>query len=303
MRFFCLVNAASGAGQGNRLLAKLTQLARLGVFQGECAALDFKNFASQIERARSFDALLVGGGDGSVSRAAAALAGGSLPIGILPLGVGNDLAKELGIYRLFSPRNPELLLRRYEHLHVKKFSLGTLTLADSRQIHFTKYHSLGFDAEAVVLFSALRERYPWMAETFGHFASLALYGWSGLARCRNRLPDAITVRNLSDGHSFEIGGKKALLFSNIRSYTGLGKACRNASPFDDRLECSIFSSLAEYIQIFLRSPKEASASNAGFEIIANGPPLSFQLDGEPYPRAGTKRMIVSVKQSVPVLLP
>jgi len=46
---------------------------------------------------RDFDALVVGGGDGTISFAAAAAARGNLPLGILPLGTMNLFARSLGI--------------------------------------------------------------------------------------------------------------------------------------------------------------------------------------------------------------
>jgi diacylglycerol kinase family enzyme len=54
-----------------------------------------KEFADQHHG--DFDALVVGGGDGSVSAAAAALAGGDIPLGVLPLGTLNHFAKDLAI--------------------------------------------------------------------------------------------------------------------------------------------------------------------------------------------------------------
>lgn len=43
------------------------------------------------------DAVIVCGGDGSLCRAAAGLIDGGLPVGILPMGTANDLARTLGI--------------------------------------------------------------------------------------------------------------------------------------------------------------------------------------------------------------
>lgn len=46
---------------------------------------------------KEFDALVVGGGDGSIATAAGVAAGTKFPIGILPLGTFNHFAKDLGI--------------------------------------------------------------------------------------------------------------------------------------------------------------------------------------------------------------
>jgi diacylglycerol kinase family enzyme len=45
----------------------------------------------------AFDALAVGGGDGTISTAAAHLAGTGIPLGVLPLGTLNHFARDLGI--------------------------------------------------------------------------------------------------------------------------------------------------------------------------------------------------------------
>src|SRR5918998_745980 len=47
--------------------------------------------------AQGYDAIAVGGGDGTISAAAGILAGTGVPMGVLPLGTLNHFAKDLGL--------------------------------------------------------------------------------------------------------------------------------------------------------------------------------------------------------------
>ncbi len=51
----------------------------------------------QVARESEVDGIIVGGGDGTIRTAAAALAGSKIPLGVLPLGTLNHFSKDLGL--------------------------------------------------------------------------------------------------------------------------------------------------------------------------------------------------------------
>jgi diacylglycerol kinase family enzyme len=95
-----IVNAGSGLGNDDALLQRLraqfeargadadVRLARGGA---EIAA------AVQAALARRPDVIVAGGGDGTVSTVASALAGGPVPLGVLALGTLNHFARDTGV--------------------------------------------------------------------------------------------------------------------------------------------------------------------------------------------------------------
>jgi diacylglycerol kinase family enzyme len=68
------------------------------------------------------DALVAAGGDGTVAGAARALAGGELPIAILPLGTANNIATSLGI-----AADPLAAITAWQRQEVVKIDVGVVT--------------------------------------------------------------------------------------------------------------------------------------------------------------------------------
>jgi diacylglycerol kinase family enzyme len=95
-----IVNAGSGNGNGAALAERVAGLFEVaGASAHVLLARNGAELATLIETAlaRRPDVIVAGGGDGTVSTVAAALAGGTTALGVLPLGTLNHFAKDLGL--------------------------------------------------------------------------------------------------------------------------------------------------------------------------------------------------------------
>ncbi len=99
-RIALLVNPTSGRGRGATLLEPLSARLRsagheVHVVVGRDADEAFDRVRDQV--ARGVDALVAVGGDGLVNLALQVVAGTDVPLGVVPAGTGNDIARALGI--------------------------------------------------------------------------------------------------------------------------------------------------------------------------------------------------------------
>jgi len=132
------------------------------------------------------DAVFVLGGDGTVMEVAGALAHTRIPIGVLPGGTGNLLARAVGIPGRVERAVPALLGG-----HVRRIDLGRLT--DGRR--FAVAAGVGIDARMVA------ETPPWMKRRLGVLAyALVALRATLSAVLRGR---AFTVRVTVDGETVE----------------------------------------------------------------------------------------------------
>ncbi|PKV75695.1 diacylglycerol/lipid kinase family protein [Pontibacter ramchanderi] len=119
-----------------------------------------KNDAGEIKKRieqDNYDAVFAVGGDGTVSLVGALLIGTQTPLGIIPLGSGNGLSKDLGI-----PQDTEEALQLL-HEHVVR-NIDTIDLNGHPSIHLS---DLGFNALVVKRFCEGDKRgpgaYAWIA--------------------------------------------------------------------------------------------------------------------------------------------
>ena len=96
-RALLIVNAHSRSGRDNADRAEaLLEAAGLRVRRGDTHAREDVS-RRIVELAHEIDLVVVGGGDGTINAAAPGIVATRLPLGILPLGTANDLARTMGV--------------------------------------------------------------------------------------------------------------------------------------------------------------------------------------------------------------
>jgi diacylglycerol kinase family enzyme len=106
MKVVVIVNASAGTvagGDSESFRASLAEAFRQHGIEAELQLVEGGNIHESAAMAlaaaheRKIEAVVVGGGDGTIRTVAGVLAGSSVPLGILPLGTLNHFAKDLGI--------------------------------------------------------------------------------------------------------------------------------------------------------------------------------------------------------------
>ncbi|RJQ86861.1 MAG: lipid kinase, partial [Desulfobacteraceae bacterium] len=179
----------------------------------ETAVFIFEN-VPQIRRAirrhtRQVDMIIVGGGDGTLNAAVEPVLAAGLPLGVLPLGTGNDLARTLQI-----PAEPHLAAQVIAAGHIKKIDLGWVN-----HKHFFNVASIGL---AVKVTDALT---PPMKKRWGALA----YPMTLLSAYRSTRPFRAHIT--CDGTTHRLKSIQ-IAIGNGRHYGG-GMSIRHDAAIDD----------------------------------------------------------------------
>lgn len=117
-----------------------------------------------LDRAGSADLVVVAGGDGTLNAAAPALAATGLPLGIIPAGTANDLARTLGI-----PDDIPAAARIIADGHTRRIDLGSVNGHP-----FFNVASIGLSVELTqVLTRDFKRRYGKLGYAFATLRTLA----------------------------------------------------------------------------------------------------------------------------------
>ncbi len=151
----CLVNPRAGGGAGSELLLTLRQLQNQLPALAQVLELRRETAAETLALAAQADFIVVAGGDGTVSSILSQFVGATNAVSILPLGTGNDLAREFGCPKRSSDGSLKQFFTQLPGASVRPLSLWRLRAAD-QELFFCNYLSFGFDAHVVRVFGANR---------------------------------------------------------------------------------------------------------------------------------------------------
>lgn len=99
-KIFLIINRCAGHGQGEKAVKQVVPFLKVNGCQVEYVFTERPGHATELARKASedgFDVVVAVGGDGTVNETALGLMGTETVMGIIPMGSGNGLARELGL--------------------------------------------------------------------------------------------------------------------------------------------------------------------------------------------------------------
>ena len=268
-----LVNPLAGRGRGAELgpLA-IDHLRSRGVEVVEAIGVTATEAVESAATALAAgtDALVACGGDGTVHAALQLVAGTDTPLGIIPVGTGDDNARSLGI----PLDDPTAAADVVAAGHTRTVDTGFVVTADETERWFLGVMSSGFD-------SLVNER----ANTMSFPKGQARYGVATVAELSvfKPLPYEMTVDGLS--HS---GEAMLVAVGNGASYGGGMKVCPGAVLDDGLLEITFLGKVGKltFLRVFPRVFKgthvehPAVTTLRGAHITLDAPGQIVYADGE-----------------------
>ena len=266
MRLLLVYNPRAGgrrvpacAGAVSRLLAAAGWSVRAEPTRGPGTAGDIVR-----EHRAGLDGVWCLGGDGTVNDLLPALVGSGLPLGVLPGGTANVVARELGL-----PKDALAAARRLLGGGVRPVTTGC---ANGRP--FLAMAGAGFDAAVTAAVSARLKRWTGRAA----FAAAALRTWAAY-------PYPLVTFQTPAGTLAGTFGVAA----NTRRYGGGWPMAPSASLGDPRLDLVVFRGgcRLRYLQYLARLPFGRHVRGADVRLVRAerftlraGRPFPYQVDGE-----------------------
>jgi len=192
-RYYFIVNPAAGKGKKLSFLSELESFCRRERLRFEVVLTKQPGEATELAKkaANKFEVIVAVGGDGTVNEVASGLIGTSAVLGILPIGSGNDFAKQVGYVRNLKKDLNFLLAGR-----VKEIDVGLV----NNQCYFINAFSVGFDGEVA---ARVKKFMPYGTGFFAYLVS-ALKTLVSYKFCRARIVFDAVCNGTTYGGGFRV---------------------------------------------------------------------------------------------------
>ena len=233
-----LVNPSSGRRRAAIAAVRLKEAlrgagARVHVYTGGSSA-DSRRMA-RLAASDAPDALVAVGGDGLVHQALQGVAGTGVPLGVIPAGTGNDIARAFG----HPPRTARATAEAILAGHTRPTDAVRLRLADGTHCYFLSVLACGFDARVNERVNGFRFR----VGRAGYVAGL-------IAELRSFVPIDYEIE--IDGRTRIAEPGMLVAVGNTSSYGGGMKICPDADPEDGLLDVTFMRQgpLHRFLRLF-----------------------------------------------------
>lgn len=295
MKLSFFINLKSGDGRGQEIADQLLQFEREGRLQPCIKYSSTTPSQEDLLELLQNDRIIIIGGDGTLSRFVAEVINSNHvdlinrpPFGfcVIPIGTGNDLARELGVLDLYRILPLFEVLKSFKEAKTVPFDVFQLIRGNHvrKPELFLNYLSIGFDGEVVQAFD--KNRYnPGFLKSLGKLGNRARYAVESLKRSNYSL-NLENIKIIGDSISQTIPSRcKSIWISNIRAVMGIGLINKIGNISDGKIECTITKSTFDYVKMIVSNFSQLAAASpiGSFENIrieGLDPNLSFQLDGE-----------------------
>ena len=266
-RYALIVNPAAGGGRGRKRLPRIERALReRGANYEVVITRDLEHGCAAAQEAAESGAIpVVVSGDGLIGKVGGALSGGATPLGIIPGGRGNDLARVLGI-----PTDPSAAVAAMLTGAPRRIDVGEVNGEP-----FLCIASCGFDSDANRIANDVRLVKGSLV--YAYAALRALVQWK---------PARFTVSE--DGHERSFSGY-SVVAANSRAYGG-GMFIAPEAELDDGLLDVITTAEVPKLRFLRGLPEifkgahverpEVSSSRAAVVEIAADRPFAVYADGE-----------------------
>jgi diacylglycerol kinase (ATP) len=269
VRVLLIVNPIAGQARPGSAVPRLRECLR--GFASECVVHltedrgDARRAASRVAPDR-FDAVVAVGGDGTINEVVNGLAV-DVPLGIIPLGTANVLARELGIPVNDLPAACQLL----RTVHPRPIDLG---LANGRR--FTLMAGIGFDGAVVQeVLQPVKERIGAPAYVLAALGTLARYGATGLT--------VETERERFETSAFMLVAANAATYAygiEVAPFASLDDGWLDLCVFEQKNKAEFLrQSLAVLARRHEQHPDVRYVRARRVRVTADQP-LAIQLDGD-----------------------